>query len=309
MFSSNFYIFSIIFFLTYSYSEFFYSMLIHSTFKNLKVFSIELTKIKNILIYKNNSFVIVINLLLLLFITLKINLNNILFSFVFIYIFITKYINKYFDKYITFLNFSIISFCTIFFFINNYIIFYLFIELYAIIFYFFFLNINFNFKQIYLIQYKNSLLLYLVNNFLTSILYLIGLNYIINYYGTVNFYELNFFNFLRIDWTLYFLIFSFILKLALPGYHFLKIEIYKYLSLNNVILFSTITLYLNFLFTVFLFNQNLIFFTLNSYKFLNLLLLFIFFFFIHKLKISNFQEFVSYSGFATNNLIILNFLI
>ena len=199
MFSSNFYIFSIIFFLTYSYSEFFYSMLIHSTFKNLKVFSIELTKIKNILIYKNNSFVIVINLLLLLFITLKINLNNILFSFVFIYIFITKYINKYFDKYITFLNFSIISFCTIFFFINSYIIFYLFIELYAIIFYFFFLNINFNFKQIYLIQYKNSLLLYLVNNFLTSILYLIGLNYIINYYGTVNFYELNFFNFLRID--------------------------------------------------------------------------------------------------------------
>ena len=309
MFSSNFYIFSIIFFLTYSYSEFFYSMLIHSTFKNLKVFSIELTKIKNILIYKNNSFVIVINLLLLLFITLKINLNNILFSFVFIYIFITKYINKYFDKYITFLNFSIISFCTIFFFINNYIIFYLFIELYAIIFYFFFLNINFNFKQIYLIQYKNSLLLYLVNNFLTSILYLIGLNYIINYYGTVNFYELNFFNFLSIDWTLYFLIFSFILKLALPGYHFLKIEIYKYLSLNNVILFSTITLYLNFLFTVFLFNQNLIFFALNSYKFLNLLLLFIFFFFIHKLKISNFQEFVSYSGFATNNLIILNFLI
>ena len=309
MFSSNFYILLSVFFLIYFYSEFFYLTLIHSTFKNLKVFSLELTKFKNTLVYKNNSFIIVINLLLLLFITLKINLNNILFSFLFIYIFITKYINKYFDKYITFLNFSIINFCTILFFINNYIIFYLFIELYAIIFYFFFLNINFNFKQIYLIQYKNSLLLYLVNNFLTSILYLIGLNYIINFYGTVNFYELNFFNLLNINWTLYFLIFSFVLKLALPGYHFLKIEIYKYLSLNNVILFSTITLYINFLFTLFFFNQNLIFFILNSYKFFNLLLLLVFFFFIHKLKISNFQEFISYSGFATNNLIILNFLI
>jgi len=309
VFSSNFYILLSVFFLIYFYSEFFYLTLIHSTLKNLKVFSLELTKFKNTLVYKNNSFIIVINLLLLLFITLKINLNNILFSFLFIYIFITKYINKYFDKYITFLNFSIINFCTIFFFINNYIIFYLFIELYAIIFYFFFLNINFNFKQIYLIQYKNSLLLYLVNNFLTSILYLIGLNYIINFYGTVNFYELNFFNLLNINWTLYFLIFSFVLKLALPGYHFLKIEIYKYLSLNNVILFSTVTLYINFLFTLFFFNQNLIFFIFNSYKFFNLLLLFVFFFFIHKLKISNFQEFISYSGFATNNLIILNFLI
>ena len=199
MFSSNFYILLSVFFLIYFYSEFFHLTLIHSTFKNLKVFSLELTKFKNTLVYKNNSFIIVINLLLLLFITLKINLNNILFSLLFIYIFITKYINKYFDKYITFLNFSIINFCTIFFFINNYIIFYLFIELYAIIFYFFFLNINFNFKQIYLIQYKNSLLLYLVNNFLTSILYLIGLNYIINFYGTVNFYELNFFNLLNIN--------------------------------------------------------------------------------------------------------------
>lgn len=74
-------------------------------------------------------------------------------------------------------------------------------------------------------------------------------------------------------------------------------------------MFSVITLYINFMFTIFLFNQNIIFFTLNSYKFMNLLLLMVFFFFIHKLKLSNFQEFISYSGFATNNLILLNFLI
>lgn len=63
------------------------------------------------------------------------------------------------------------------------------------------------------------------------------------------------------------------------------------------------------MFTIFMFNQNLIFFTINYYKIINILVLTIFFFFIHKLKISNFQEFISFSGFATNNLILLNFLV
>lgn len=309
MISSNFYVWLILFLFIYFYSEFFCSILFSSLFKNLKFFSIQLTKNINNIIFKNLSYLIIINLLIIFFLTLKTNLMNIFFSFILIYLLINRYINMYFENYINFLNFNIISFFIFFFFINNYVTFYLFIELYAIIFYFFFLNINFNFKQLYLIQYKNSLLLYLFNNFLTSILYLFGLNYIINFYGTINFYELNFFNFLNSNWYLYFIILSFILKLSLPGYHFLKIEIYKYLTLNNVILFSVITLYINFLFTLFFFNQNLIFFVLNSYKFLNLLVLCVFFFFIHKLKISNFQEFISYSGFATNNLIILNFLI
>lgn len=102
---------------------------------------------------------------------------------------------------------------------------------------------------------------------------------------------------------------AFIFKLSLPGYHFLKIELYKYLSISNVILFSVITLYINYLFTFFIFNQNLIFFLLNYYKIFNLILFLSLFFFIQKLKISNFQEFIAYSGFATNNLIVVNFLI
>lgn len=299
----------IIFLGIYFYSEFFYSLVFHSFFKNLKFFSIQQTKNKNSLIFKNLSYLMIINLIILFLFTLKSSLTNIFFSFIVIFIFINRYINKYFENYINFLNFNIIIFFSFFFFINNYVTFYLFIELYAIIFYFFFLNINFNFKQLFLIQYKNSLLLYLFNNFFTSILYLFGLHYIISQYGTINFYELNFFNSLSSDLCLYIIIISFVFKLSLPGYHFLKIEIYKYLTINNVILFSVITLYINFLLTLFFFNQNIIFFILNSYKFLNLLILCVFFFFIHKLKISNFQEFISYSGFATNNLIILNFLI
>lgn len=99
------------------------------------------------------------------------------------------------------------------------------------------------------------------------------------------------------------------MKISLPGFHFLKIEIYKYLDIEIVIFFSVITIYINYMFIVFFFNQNIILVLLSNYKFLNLLILLVFFFFIQKLKINNFQEFISYSGFATNNLIILNFLI
>jgi hypothetical protein len=307
--SSNFYSWLIIFLFSYFYSEFLMSLTVHSIFKNIKIFTIQLTNNNKTAIFNNIPHALIINLLIMFFLTLKISIFNIFFSFIIIYLIINRYINKYIENYINFLNFNIIIFFNFLFFVNNYITFYILIELYAIIFYFFFLNINFNFKQLYLIQYKNSLLLYLFNNFLTSILYLIGVNYIIVFYGTVNFTELSFFNQFEGKWQIYFLILSFLLKLSLPGYHFLKIELYKYLTVSNVILFSVITLYINFLFTIFIFNQNLIFCTLNYFKVINLLILCGLFFFIHKLKISNFQEFVSYSGFATNNLILVNFLI
>lgn len=287
----------------------FCSILVGNSFKNIKFFSNKITKSTNIVIFKQYIYIILIYLLIYFFITTKITLSASLFSLLIIYAVITQYTNKYFNNYINFLSFNVIIFLFFFFFINNFVSFYLFVELYAILFYFFFLNVNYNSKQLYLVQYKNSILLYLFNNFLTSIIYLIGVSYIIYFKGTLNFHELTFFNHSSVEWYIYFIIVSFVIKLSLPGYHFLKIEIYKYLSVDIVILFSVITLYINFMLTIFLFNQNIVFFTLSSYKFMNLLLLMVFFFFIHKLKVSNFQEFISYSGFATNNLIILNFLI
>lgn len=309
MIGGNFYFWLFTLLISYIYSEVFFSILVGNSFKNIKFFSNKITKSNNIVIFKQYIYIILIYLFISFLLTIKVSLNNTLFSLLIIYSIITQYIYKYYNNYINFLTFNTIIFLFYFFFVNNFIIFYLFIELYAILFYFFFLNVNYNSKQLYLIQYKNSILLYLFNNFLTSIIYLIGISYIIYLKGTLNFLELTFFNNVSIEWQIYLIILSFIIKLSLPGYHFLKIEIYKYLNLDVVIMFSIITLYINFMFTIFLFNQNIIFFTLNSYKFMNLLILMVFFFFIHKLKLNNFQEFISYSGFATNNLIILNFLV
>lgn len=180
--------------ISYLYSEVFFSILIGNSFKNIKFFSNNITKSNNIVIFKQYIYIILIYFLIGFFLTIKITLTNMLFSLLIIYSLITQYVNKYFNNYINFLTFNILIFLFYFFFVNNFIIFYLFIELYAILFYFFFLNVNYNSKQLYLIQYKNSILLYLFNNFLTSILYLIGISYMIYFKGTLNFYELAFFN-------------------------------------------------------------------------------------------------------------------
>lgn len=309
MISSNFSLWLFLLLIVYIYSEFFLQTIITTIFKNLKNLTISFTKKNNFIFFKTSNQVLIINLLLLFFISYKTSSINVFFSLIIIFSYINKFFTKFNKDYIFLLNFSLLMFIPLFFFVNNYIIFYLFIELYAILFYFFFLNVNFNSKTLYLIQYKNSLLMYLFNNFLTSMLYLFGLTYIISIFGTLNFIELKYLSNINITWQMYLLVLSFIIKLSLPGYHFLKIELYKYLDVTIVIIFSVITLYINYLFTIFFFNQSTIYIIVNSYKYLSLLLLLSFFFFIHKLKINNFQEFISFSGFATNNLIILNFII
>lgn len=291
----------------YIYIEFFILYLINNIFKNLKLFNIINTKVNNTINYNLYVFTILI-LFSIFFITYKnYNINYLLFLNL-----LLIYIYRYFNPQITHLTLIILNsliFIVMFTYINNFILFYLYIEIYSIFFYFFFLNSFNNTNNITLIKYKNSLLLYLINNFLISICYLYGLIFIVNKFGTLNFLEINWFQYTAENWQFYFLILSFIFKLSLPGYHFLKIEIYKYLSIEIVIYFSVITLYINFLFSLFFFNLNIINNIINSYKLLTLLLIFSILFFIFKTKLNNFNEFISYSGFATNNLIILNYLV
>lgn len=168
-------------------------------FKNIKSLTISYTKKNNFIFFKTNTSNLVLKFIAIFFITIKFQTLNIFFSLTILFIFINLFINRFFKNYLYLLNFNLVLFFILFFFVNNFVIFYLFIELYAILFYFFFLNVNFNFKNLYLIQYKNSLLLYLFNNFLTSMLYLFGLSFIISLYGTINFQELTFFNYTNIS--------------------------------------------------------------------------------------------------------------
>lgn len=111
---------------------------------------------------------------------------------------------------------------------------------------------------------KNNFIYYLLNNLFTNIFYFIGLIGIIEQFGSLNLNELSLLldNNVNMNFKIYFLLISFILKLNLPGYHFLKIELYKYLSIENVILFSIMTVYINYFFIIFMSNTNLFFFYL-----------------------------------------------
>jgi hypothetical protein len=136
-----------------------------------------------------------------------------------------------------------------------------------------------------------------------------SLSHIIFLYGTTQFNELVLFNTNIHNEYLASLILSILIKLSLPGFHFLKIEMYKYLSLDNVIIFSVTTLFVNFLLINFLLNINLVVNIFNTFKFVCLLIVISIFIIIQKLKLSTFQEFIAYSGFATNNLILLNLIV
>lgn len=143
--------------------------------------------------------------------------------------------------------------------------------------------------NISLLQFKNGLLLYLFNNFFITILFLLGINYTVEFYGTTNFTELMYLNNTTVYWQIYFLIIAFLFKLALPGFHYLKLEIYKYLNMDITILYSVITIFINYTFTIFFFNHNIIFYTLNSFKLINILVLLSFFFYT-KIKINKFSR-------------------
>ena len=309
MINLNFFFWNFIILYIYLYIEIFYHLVFYSIFKNLKKINIELSKRKNFFNFNNNFFQIILNLLLVYFITFKLLFlkTNIFFILVLFLIFF-KFNNLYLYNNLMFLNINIILSIFLILHINSITVFFILIELYSILFYFFFLNVN-KVTNISILKLKNTLLLYLFNNFFTTILFLLGINFIVEIYGSVNFYELLSLNSNQISIKLYLIVIAFILKLALPGLHYLKLEIYKYLDFHIVIYFSLLTIIINYLFTIYFFSFNFINSILINFKLVNILLLLCFFFFIQKIKINNFCEFISYSGFATNNLILLNFII
>ncbi len=279
MISSNFFFWNILFIVSYIYCEFLHNIVYFTIFKNLKLFNSNCTKKITNYLFKDNIYTFIILWMCFFLLTLKIEfIDNHIMSYIVVYLIFSIVLQKFYNHNINFINFNLIIFLFIFLFINNYLVFFLFIELYSVVYFFFFLNTK-NSNKLFLIQFKNLLLLYLLNNFFTSITFLVGTSFVVSFYGTVNFVELNYVIDVNSHWQIYLLIISFCLKVSLPGFHFLKIEIYKYLSIENVIFFSVVTIYINYVFMVFFFNQNIIFIILNNYKFLNLLILLVFFFF------------------------------
>ena len=152
------------------------------------------------------------------------------------------------------------------------------------------------------------ILFYLFNNFFSTIMFLLGIYFIIFYHGTLNFLELSYLK-KTPHIEIYLIISSFLIKLSLPGFHFLKIEIYKYLAFDSIVVYSVVTLVLNYVFILMFFNQNIIYINISKYRLFNLIIMLSILVIIQKLKLNNFYEFIAYSGFSTNVLIVINYII
>lgn len=306
VFSGNFIYFITVSLVTILYSEILFGIFFKNIWKQLKSLTISSTKNTLSVNSLNLKILNITHSLLLIFLfTLK-SSNCLLLLPVVLVNYIIK--NIFIKNSNHMLAISTLFILSLFFvYINNFITFFIFLELYSITFYFYLLNQNTTASKL-LIKYKNNLLLYLFNNFIISVLFMFFISHIVYVYGTVNFSELQLFN-NSINNYFVCLILSIITKLSLPGAHYLKIEIYKYVSFENVVVFSVVTLFVNFVLINFLTNINVVYNTLNSYKIIVLLIPIAIIIIMQKLKINTFNEFIAYSGFATNNLILLNFIV
>lgn len=296
------------FLVIYLYGEIFYKLVFLSIFKNLKQFNILNAKNLNVVPFKKKLYVVAIIFLTLFYITNKntIIVSNIYFLISLILLFVT--ISTIYDKSnFMFLYFNLLVLLNFFTYINSLIVFFLFIEVYAILFYFIFLN-NIKIDQSFsVLKLKNTLILYLLSNFLTTVLLLLGLIGIVEFYGSCHINELNVLvSPSNLSLSGIFIIIGFFIKLSLPMVHFLKFEIYKYIPSSFVILFSSVLLCVNYFLVINFLNFTMFLYLINTYKLgyiiivTNLLVL------TQKLKLVSFNEFIAYSGFATNNIIVLS---
>lgn len=131
-----------------------------------------------------------------------------------------------------------------FFFVDNLILLVIALELVAILYYFFFLQQTHK-NLLTFLKLKNLLNLYLWFSFITLIL--LGFSVIVctYYVGSVKFSQLECFRYstTALYWTL--LLLAIFWKIALPGFHFFKLELYQYMSTLFLLIFSSLSLLLN----------------------------------------------------------------
>lgn len=251
--------------------------------------------------------------LIILILSLKYNFQFNCTTLFWIILFFSK-LDNILEKSFNFLDngfiFIILPSFVIFFiflgFIKSFLVFLFFVELYSILYYFFFLASH-KFTNQTILKYKNSLLLLLWNNFLTTIFMSLGCFFMFSYLGSTQFREIELLNTCVIGIELF--IIGLCWKLGLPLFHFFKVEVYKYLSKENLFLFSIITTLINVVImyslllqpSLFMFVYNYNWFVLSLTVSINLVIL--------NLKINNFSFFIALSGILTvlTSLIIFLF--
>lgn len=217
-------------------------------------------------------------------------------------LFLNKILNKVISKY-TFNNNTMylilptfLIFLFFVFYIRSLVVFFFFIELYSVLYYFCFLS-SYNFTNQTLLKYKNGLLFLLWNNFLTSLFLVLGCFLTLHATGTTDFYELSLVT--TKLYPVYLFLVGLFWKLGLPVFHFLKLEIYKYLLRENVFLFSILTTLINVIILFITLSQPIFFNTLFLHNWTILVISFSILLSLVNLNTTNILQFFAFSSVFT----------
>lgn len=131
---------------------------------------------------------------------------------------------------------------------TNLLVFVLLVECIAALYYYFFLQQNPR-GELSIIRYKNLLSLYLWLSFFTLFFFIVACLWFVAYCGSLSFYELRWFG--ELSGPVSLLLIALFWKVGMPGFHFFKFEIYRYLPIREVVLFSSLSLLFNFLILLF----------------------------------------------------------
>lgn len=192
------------------------------------------------------------------------------------------------------------------FYIKSLVVFFFFIELYSVLYYFCFLS-SYNLTNQTLLKYKNGLLFLLWNNFLTSLFLVLGCFLTLHITGTTNFYELNLTT--TELYPIYLFLVGLFWKLGLPVFHFLKLEIYKYLLRENVFLFSILTTLINVIILFITLSQPVIFNTLFLHNWTILVISFSILLSLVNLNTTNVLQFFAFSSVFTLTTVLSVFVL
>jgi formate hydrogenlyase subunit 3/multisubunit Na+/H+ antiporter MnhD subunit len=169
------------------------------------------------------------------------------FSWVFVY-FMKRNINYQSETEVVF--FIIMLLCLsleCLFFVSDFILFFLNLEIMSIIFYLFFLTYARN-NNVSLIKYKNLLSNYVWGTFFSTILYFFAILVLVKSNGSLTFLQASFTYLFIPKYIWHIILVSFLIKVGGPGFYFFKLEIYQWLSTVGVYSFSIFTIFFNFFF-------------------------------------------------------------
>lgn len=212
------------FFLSY-YDVIYYiiaQFILFFTLKVKKTFTTFVTPLCLLYIFTTLVLIFVLALILKIFVKETKDIHTLLISILFLYLGLTTFIH-----------------------INNFLIFLLAVEVIGTTYYFFFLTQIMQHSDTFL-KFKNALSLYLWTSFCVLCFLGATLLTLIYYCGTLDFAQLLYLsqNIPSIVWHFLFLGLGW--KVGVAGFQFFKLELYNFLPLYTILLFSIFTLFINY---------------------------------------------------------------